>query len=116
MKEGIKMASRNGMGPMNQGPLTGRGMGNCVGGGLSARKIGMGIGAGVGMGIGLARGFGGGRGRGLGIGQRGARFQQMASPVYNNNQTDSKEALEAYKEELQRELADVDSKITQVGE
>jgi hypothetical protein len=64
------MARLNGMGPNGQGPLTGRGMGNCVGGqgGSGGFSAGLGRG-GAGMGMGLGRG---GRGSGMGMG-RGAR-------------------------------------------
>jgi len=70
----------DGTGPMGQGPLTGRGLGNCVPqpntsqrfpvlSGLGQR-LGLGLGRGAGRGAGLGRGLGRGRGRGAGRGRR----------------------------------------------
>lgn len=58
-KEGSIMANRNGMGPMNEGPLTGKGMGNCKSNGNTENiaKVGMAIGAGLGMAWGCRRRF-----------------------------------------------------------
>ena len=98
MKEGITMANRNGMGPMNQGALTGRGLGNCATGNN------MGIGAGFGMAQGSRRGLG------RGIGNRranlGARGFFQASPLSDE------EALKQYKDELKQELASVEEELT----
>lgn len=105
MKEGKTMANRNGMGPMNQGPLTGRGLGNC-GTGSNIGKIGLGIGAGLGMAWGCRRGLGRGRGvRGGGLGQGGRGFWQTTP-------TQVKESLAQYKEELKQELANVEEQLT----
>lgn len=50
------MPRRDGSGPMGQGPLTGRGMGNCSGSGRGF--FGMGRGRGMGMGFNFGRFFG----------------------------------------------------------
>ena len=91
------MANRNGMGPMNQGPLTGRALGNCATGN-NIGKIGLGIGAGLGMAWGCRRGLAN-RGRG------GRRFFQI-SPM------DTKESLIQYKDQLKEELANVEEELT----
>jgi hypothetical protein len=56
------MPGRNGMGPMGQGPMTGRGMGWC--GGANAAIDMPQRGPGLGMGRGRGQGQGRGRGRG----------------------------------------------------
>lgn len=77
------MPRMDGTGPMNEGPMTGRGQGNCmVGLGEEdvvgrGRGLGRGVGRGLGLGLrrgagrGLARGMGRGIGRGLGLGRGG---------------------------------------------
>ena len=62
-------------GPAGQGPMTGRGMGNCVSGenGNVQRPMGRGL------------GLGGGRGRGCGNG-RGFRNRVNTAPVQSNDQ------------------------------
>lgn len=49
------MPRRNGTGPLGQGPMTGRGLGNCTG----VRSAQYGLGLGFGRGVGCRRGFGG---------------------------------------------------------
>jgi len=93
MKEGITMANRNGMGPLNQGQLTGRGLGNCATGN-NIGKIGLGIGAGLGMAWRCRKGLG-----------RGARGLWQNSPL------DVKESLVHYKEQLKQELANIEKQL-----
>ena len=98
------MANRNGMGPMNQGPLTGRGLGNCTTSN-NIGKVGLGIGAGLGMVLGCRRGLGRGRGnRGAGLGLGGRGFWQT-TPL------DAKESLTQYKEQLKEELANIEKEL-----
>lgn len=61
------MAKRNGLGPDNEGPLTGRGLGNCVEG---AQKVIDGVSKARALGRGRAISGGRGMGRGLNRGQR----------------------------------------------
>lgn len=106
MKEGIKMANRNGMGPLNQGPLTGRGLGNCVTTN-NIGKIGLGIGAGLGMAWGCRRRLGrgpGNRGGGLGIGARG---------FFQENSSEDNETLIQYKEQLKQELSNIEKQLSE---
>lgn len=103
------MANRNGMGPNNNGPLTGRGMGNCNNGLNKIGKVGLGLGAGLGMAWGCrnqlrGRGFGVNRGRGLGA---QGFFQGQST-----NLGDSKESLEAYKEQLEQEISLINQQLT----
>jgi len=78
------MPRMNGTGPTGQGPMTGRGLGNCAPqpgatrrfpslGGLGqrlGRGLERGVGIGRGLGRGIGRGLGRGRGRGAGRGRR----------------------------------------------
>ena len=63
------MANRNGKGPEEKGPRTGRQMGDCE----DAEPTDEEFGPGVGLGRGLGRGAGRGLGRGAGRGLRGRR-------------------------------------------
>jgi Family of unknown function (DUF5320) len=78
------MAGRNGTGPTGEGPLTGRGLGNCnpktntednqdINNQDLPRGRGLGLGNGRGPGRGMGRGLGQGGGRGMGRGQGGGR-------------------------------------------
>lgn len=59
------MANRNGLGPNNEGTLTGRGLGNCTSDGNTTEKVVQGVAAGMAIGRGLGRGMArGGRGKG----------------------------------------------------
>jgi len=59
------MANRNGLGPDNEGAMTGRGLGNCNTDNKTADKVGQAVGVGMALGRGLGRGMAqGGRGRG----------------------------------------------------
>ena len=62
------MPGLNGTGPNGQGPMTGRGMGNCntTENVNTARPFGAGLGRGFGRGMGRGRGRGFGLGRGFG--------------------------------------------------
>ena len=53
------MPRRDGTGPAGQGPLTGRGLGNCIGTRNTVYYGGRGLGLGGGRRMGMARGFGG---------------------------------------------------------
>ena len=52
------MPRRDGTGPAGQGPLTGRGLGNCIGTRNTVYNGGRGLGLGGGRRMGMARGFG----------------------------------------------------------
>jgi uncharacterized protein DUF5320 len=70
------MPGGDGNGPVGRGPMTGKGMGYCVG----QAPVGGGIGRGMARGArcygGLGRGAGFGMGRGVGMGQGVGRFSQ----------------------------------------
>ena len=87
------MPRRDGTGPMGQGSLTGRGLGNCVG----ARPY---YGAGCGRGFGQGYLQGGRYGRGLGQGM-GRHYRRS----YQENPTNVKERLLQEKQVLELELA-----------
>lgn len=67
----------DGSGPTGEGPMTGRGQGNCASDSPGTVGRFAGFGAGIGRGLGMARRFGfgrgarGGRGAGFGPGARG---------------------------------------------
>ncbi len=63
------MPRGDGTGPLGQGPMTGRGLGNCAGNDR-AGGFGRGYGYGFGRGFGAGRGFGRGWGFGFGAGNR----------------------------------------------
>ncbi len=94
------MPRRDGTGPLGFGPMTGRGLGVCTGVNAPIYGRGFGGGCGRGFGRGLGRGFGPGFGRGFGFG---------ANAAYN--QTYSKEALQAQKEQLQIALDAIDKRL-----
>jgi hypothetical protein len=112
------MAYLNGLGPNNQGPLTGRGLGNCAKGTNTAGRIGMGLG-GLGVGLGMAWRLGRGlRGRGFGMnngGRLGGRFQPFYQPQ-QMDKTDEKAELDQYKENLKRELEAIDNRLNEIEE
>jgi len=88
------MPTRDGTGPMGQGAMTGRGLGNCAGvnTGLYGTRMGRRIGRGMGCGLGLRRGFGG--------------FYANQAPVMSDQ-----EELIAEKELLQRRLDIVNQQL-----
>jgi hypothetical protein len=55
------MAFLDGTGPRGQGPMTGRGMGNCTGANRVGSRAGYGFGRGRGAGFGMGNGLGLGR-------------------------------------------------------
>ena len=65
IRGGVKMARRDGTGPLGRGAMTGRGLGICSG--VNAVRYGAGFGAGLGLGYACRRGMGMGLGRGLGL-------------------------------------------------
>lgn len=86
-------------GPMGQGPVTGRGAGRCAG---AARP-------------GFAFGGGRGFGRGFGPGRRaGWAGPGAMAPGWGRafvTRADARQGLEAYREELKRELAGVEEEL-----
>jgi len=90
------MANRNGMGPFNQGPLTGRGRGTCSPNSNAATKLGVGLGMGM-----LAWGCRRGMGR---QGFRSRGFFNMGRSK-NAGFQDNPESLDEYKSYLEEELA-----------
>jgi hypothetical protein len=82
------MPRRDGTGPMGMGAMTGRGLGVCTG--VNAPIYGRGFGRGLGLGFGRCFGFGANS---------------------NYNQTASKEALQAQKEQLQITLDAIDKRL-----
>lgn len=81
------MSQLNGLGPNNQGPITGRGLGNCNGGSVNRSFFGKG------------RGFGAGRGCGIGYGRMFL------------TQKETKEELEAYKKQLEAEITAINEEL-----
>ncbi len=99
------MPGRDGTGPMGQGAMTGKGMGVCAGVNAPFYGFGFGRGCGRGSGRGFGRGFGPGMGRGM---RRG--FAYRATPGYYN-QPNSKEALQAQREQFKNMLEAIDKQI-----
>ncbi len=102
------MARRDGTGPTGQGPLTGRGLGNCTGASPTARPYGGGAGAGFGRGA--NRGFG----RGAGLGYRcrrpyGAGYGAGYGARYGA--LDNKEAFSQEKAILQDRLNTINKQL-----
>lgn len=107
------MANRNGMGPMNAGPLTGRGLGHCSTGNnnVNIGKVGLGIGAGLGMAWGCMNGM---KGRGLRMSGSGrGRWFQALQGQSAFGQTDDQDALRQYKEQLESEIEAINNRINQ---
>lgn len=96
------MARLDGTGPLGQGSMTGRGLGNCTtNAGVNAAK-GIRYGAGVGAGLGLGLGLGCGLGRRMGRGRRANGFANQNN-VQASNET-RKAALERQLQQIQSEL------------
>lgn len=96
------MPRRDGSGPVGQGPLTGRGLGNCTGVQNTAYGYGRGYSMGPGMGLkaGCGRGFG--------------RFYTAApAPVVFAN---DKDFLTAQKEILKNRLEIINSQLNNLAE
>ncbi len=102
------MANRNGLGPLNKGAMTGNGLGNC-GKGSNLGKIGLGIGAGVGFMMRHREKFRRNAGRNNNQ-MRGQGFR-LNRRFWQDTEIDSKEELKVYKEQLQQELANVESEL-----
>lgn len=88
------MPRGDGTGPMGQGPLTGRKMGQCGGG----------QGMGMGQGRGLGRGMGRGAGQGLGQGNRGAFAGQDNSSLSEEELLQEKKMLQQRLETINKDL------------
>lgn len=93
------MPGFDGTGPLGQGPMTGRGLGNC-------NPNAAGYGAGRGLGRGMGRGFG----RGMGRGFRRGFGPAYAGPVYQAG--DAENPQEASRiEQLEMQVANLTDKI-----
>jgi len=118
------MPGRDGMGPMGQGAMTGRGMGGCAGAQVDLPP---------GAGFGRGRGGRGRGGRGRGGQGRGWRHQFNATgltgwqraqnwPVQQGgsppDRSDAQElaALKQQAEDMERTLAELKSRIQELGE
>lgn len=104
------MPRLDGTGPAGQGPLTGRGMGNCIG----ARNVGYGYGYRPGYGRGLGMGFGrrAGFGRGYGGYYATAPVQAQAPVSY----VSQKDFLMAQQEDLKNRLEIINSQLQDLAE
>ena len=91
---------RDGTGPNGEGSLTGRGLGNCTTGGAA---VNYGYGRGAGRGCGAGVGFGRGFRRGYSVG--------VAPANYPVNPQNSKEYLEARKNNLEKDLENIKSEL-----
>ena len=98
------MPARNGTGPMGQGPMTGRGLGNCTGAYRTAY--------GYRMGLGMGRGAGFGMGRRAGFGMGAGSFYNVA-PTANMSQ---KEYLTAEMDILKERLEIISSQLENLTE
>lgn len=95
-------------GPAGAGPMTGRGMGYCVGRAPVAGGARMGRGVGYGGGFGRGYGAGGGFGRGYGAGA--GRF----GPVQPMTLQDERELLRMEEQQLSRNLADIKERLARL--
>lgn len=96
------MPRLNGMGPNGQGPLTGKGMGNCAGGQGGAAGFGAGLGrSGAGLGMGLGRG---GRGPGIGMGRGTRRCGFWGFGAAQLDEETEKEVLKCQASSLEAQL------------
>ncbi len=104
------MPRRDGTGPAGQGPLTGRGFGNCTG----ARNAVYGNGYECGFGRGLAMGMGPGRRAGYGRGFVGY-YAPSPAPV-PVNYISQKDFLTAQQEDLKNRLEIINSQLQNLAE
>ncbi len=98
-------------GPLGEGPMTGRGMGDCTGYNDVPRRRYYGRGAGLGLRRGFARGAGRGFGRGIGRGfARGYGYDGYVNyqPL---TQTEEKEYLMEEKDYLKKQLEDLQQRL-----
>jgi len=98
------MPGGNRMGPMGQGPKTGRGMGRC-GGANAQGNVRQG-----GPGLGLGRGRGRGRQSGPGGGKR------SGMPAGGQPREDEKRDLQRQAEMLREQLARIEDRLKDVGD
>lgn len=100
------MPGFNGTGPLGQGPVTGRGMGQCTGavpaGAVPAR----------GFGFGMGRGFGRGRGRGFGPGPMPAGY---GYPQPAMETVDEKTAIENQINGLENQLEMLNKRLNEIS-
>ena len=94
------MPRRDGSGPAGQGPLTGRGLGNCTGVQNTAYGYGRGFGMGMGRGAGYGRGFGG-------------YYAATPAPVAYTSQ---KDFLTAQQDDLKNRLEIINSQLNNLAE
>ncbi len=97
------MPRGNGTGPAGQGPLTGRGLGNCTG----VQNTAYGYGRGLGMGRGPGMGRGAGNGRGFGY------YPAAPAPITYASQ---KDFLAAQQEDLKNRLEIINSQLNDLVE
>ncbi len=96
------MPKRDGTGPMNQGPMTGRGLGNCDDGETVNSGFGMGRGLGRGMGCSNGRGINRGRSRGKGLGMGfGYKNAGMDKEYLTEQKSMLKKTLDAIEKQLE---------------
>ena len=111
-----KMPRGNRTGPRGDGPMTGRGAGQCAGfdrPGYASSGTGRGYGREIGYGQGRGRGFG--RGQGMGYG-RGFREPDRTIPVYKEpSPEDEKKYLEIVVTDLEAELENVKTRINELA-
>jgi len=107
------MPRGNGMGPMGQGPMTGRGAGFCAGYDVPGYANDATPGFGGRFGAGYRRG----NGRGQGFGGRGAGFQlRMRGSMPTELTADSEKAfLQNRVEILARELEDANKRLAELN-
>ncbi len=98
------MPRRDGSGPAGQGPLTGRGLGNCTG--VQNTAYGYGYGRGLGLGMGMGRGAGYGRGF-------GGYYATAPAPVTYASQ---KDFLTAQQSDLKNRLDIINSQLNNLTE
>ncbi len=118
------MPAGDGTGPMGAGPMTGRGVGYCVGSQTPGymnprpgRGVGMGMGRGAGMGRGRARGRGRGRGRRRNWFLPGSRdADEYDTPPYNAVLSDEQTAqtLRAQVQHLEGTLNAIKERISEL--
>ena len=108
------MPVRNGTGPMGQGPMTGRGLGNCPGAANTAYgyRMGLGMGRRSGFGMGRRAGYGIGLGRRAGFGMGFNRFYNE-EPIANMSQ---KEYLTTEMDILKERLEVISSQLENLTE
>ena len=92
------MPGMNKMGPMGNGPMTGRRMGNCSGSKFYGANCGRGMGRRFNSGAGFGRGF----------------YQNSNFNVQELSAEDTKQMLENQKDILQSQLADINNQLEEI--